>query len=73
MVLATPLQMAVLAATVGNGGKVPQPGIVKQEGESAWRADLIEGTLTAAAVGQLREGMRLVVNADSGTGKAARS
>ena len=73
MVLATPLQMAVLAATVGNGGKVPQPGIVKQGGESSWRADLIEGTLTAAAVGQLREGMRLVVNGDSSTGKAARS
>jgi beta-lactamase regulating signal transducer with metallopeptidase domain len=73
MVLATPLQMAVLAATVGNGGKVPQPGIIKQNGESSWRADLIEGTLTAAAVGQLREGMRLVVNDDSSTGKAARS
>jgi beta-lactamase class D len=72
MVLATPLQMAVLAATVGNGGKVPQPGIVKQDGESSWRADLIEGTLTAAAVGQLREGMRLVVNGDF-AGKAARS
>jgi beta-lactamase regulating signal transducer with metallopeptidase domain/beta-lactamase class D len=73
MVLATPLQMAVLAATVGNGGKVPQPGIIKQNGESTWRADLSAGELTAAAVGQLREGMRLVVNADSGTGKAAKS
>ncbi len=72
MVLATPLQMAVLAATVGNGGKVPQPGIIKQNGQSPWRADLIEGTLTAAAVGQLREGMRLVVNGDF-AGKAARS
>jgi beta-lactamase regulating signal transducer with metallopeptidase domain/beta-lactamase class D len=72
MVLATPLQMAVLAATVGNGGKVPQPGIIKQNGESPWRADLIEGTLTAAAVGQLREGMRLVVNGDFAS-KAAKS
>ena len=73
MVLATPLQMAVLAATVGNSGKVPQPGIINQKGESSWRADLTAGTLSAAAVEPLREGMRLVVNGDSGTGKAAKS
>jgi len=73
MVLATPLQMAVLAATVGNGGKVPQPGIIKQNGEITWRADLTAGTLSAADVGQLREGMRLVVNGGSSTGKDAKS
>lgn len=73
MVLASPLQMAVLAATVGNGGKVPQPVIARQDGESSWRTDLTKDAATAAAVVQLREGMRLVVNGDSGTGHAARS
>ena len=73
MVVATPLQMAVLAATVGNRGKVPQPAIVKPSGASSWRVDLTQGTLTAADVEPLREGMRLVVNSDSGTGKPARS
>ncbi len=73
MVLATPLQLAVLAATVGTGGKVPQPGIVKQEEPRAWHADLTQGTLTAAAVEPLREGMRLAVNGDSGTGRLAQS
>jgi beta-lactamase regulating signal transducer with metallopeptidase domain/cell shape-determining protein MreC/beta-lactamase class D len=73
LVQATPLQMAVLAATVGNGGKVPQPGIVKQDTPSSWRVDLTQGTLTAAGVEPLREGMRLAVNGESGTGKPARS
>lgn len=73
MVVATPLQMAVLAATVGNGGKVPQPGILKQNGASSWRVDLTRETLTAVDVDHLREGMRLVVNSDPGTGQRARS
>lgn len=72
-VLATPLQMAVLAATVGTGGKVPQPGIVKQEEPGKWRVDLTQGTLTATELEPLREGMRLAVNSDSGTGRPARS
>lgn len=71
--MATPLQMAVLAATVGNGGKVPQPSLMKQNGPGSWREDLTQGTLTAAEVEPLREGMRLAVNSDSGTGKPARS
>ena len=73
IVRATPLQMAVMAATVGNGGKVPQPGVVKQDTPSPWRVDLTQQTLTAAEVEPLREGMRLAVNGDSGTGRPARS
>ncbi len=73
MVLVTPLQMAVLAATVGNGGKVPQPVSVKQDGQTSLRADLIADGLPAAQIEQLREGMRLVVHGENGTGKAARS
>lgn len=72
-VMATPLQMAVLAATVGTGGKVPQPGIVQQEEPVKWRVDLTQGTLTAAELEPLREGMRLAVNGDNGTGRPARS
>ncbi len=73
LLLATPLQMAVLAATVGNLGKVPQPAIVKSSGARTWRADLTQDTLSAADVEPLREGMRMVVNGESGTGKPARS
>lgn len=73
MMLATPLQMAVLAATLANGGKVPQPALRSQEGKRSWRADLTAEGLPVAQIEQLREGMRLVVHGESGTGKAARS
>lgn len=71
--LATPLQMAVLAATVGNSGRVPQPGIIKQKEARPWRRDLTQDLLNAADVDPLREGMRLAVNSESGTGRPARS
>jgi cell division protein FtsI/penicillin-binding protein 2/beta-lactamase regulating signal transducer with metallopeptidase domain len=70
---ATPLQMAVLAATVGNGGKVPQPGLIKQVGQTTLRADLIADGVPAAQIEPLREGMRLVVNGGSSAGKDAKS
>ncbi len=72
-VLATPLQMAVLAATVGNGGRVPRPAAVKQQEPGAWLADLTQETPGAADMQPVREGMRLAVNGDSGTGRPARS
>ncbi len=72
-VLTTPLQMAVLAATVGNAGKVPQPSLLKMDGKTKWRADLTADGLPAAQIEQLREGMRLVVNGESGAGKSAKS
>lgn len=71
--LSTPLQMAVLAATVGNGGRVPQPGIIKQKEAGPWREDLTQGVMSAADVEPLRAGMRLAVNGGSGTGRLARS
>jgi len=73
MVRATPLQMAMLAATVGNGGKVPQPVLLKQDDRPSQRADLTADGLPAAQIEQLREGMRLVVHGEKGTGKAAQS
>lgn len=73
LVLATPLQMAVLAATVANGGKVPEPSLQAKKGEATWRADLTAEDLPAAQIEQLREGMRLVVHGESGTAKTAQS
>lgn len=73
-VLLTPLQMAVLAATVANRGKVPQPNLVWDERSPKWRADLTSSAgVPAAEVENIREGMRLVVNGDAGTAKAAKS
>jgi cell division protein FtsI/penicillin-binding protein 2 len=73
--LTTPLQLAVLAATLGNGGKVPKPTLTRVEKSARpnWRADLIAEGLPANQIELVREGMRLVVNGDGGTGKAARS
>lgn len=73
--LTTPLQLAVLAATLGNGGKVPKPTLSRMEKDAKpnWRTDLIAEGLPANQIEQVREGMRLVVNGDGGTGKSARS
>ena len=72
-VLTTPLQLAILAATVGNGGKVPQPSLLKVTATTRWRADLPAEGLPASQIEQVREGMRLIVNGTAGTGKAAKS
>jgi beta-lactamase regulating signal transducer with metallopeptidase domain len=71
--LASPLQMAVLAATLANGGKVPEPSLQPKNGKNTWRADLIAEGLPAAQIEQLREGMRQVVHGENGTAKTARS
>lgn len=73
MTLASPLQMAVLAATLANRGKVPEPSLLPKNGENTWRADLSAEGLAAAEIEKLREGMRLVVHGENGTGKAAKS
>ncbi|MGV3663376.1 MAG: penicillin-binding transpeptidase domain-containing protein [Prosthecobacter sp.] len=75
MMLATPLQMAVLAATVAQRGQVPQPTFLRlQKGQKAQpRADLIAEGVDAGEIELIRDGMRLVVNGSDGTGKNARS
>lgn len=75
MMLATPLQMAVLAATVAQRGQVPQPTYLRlQKGQKAQpRADLIAEGVNAGEIDKIRDGMSLVVNGDGGTGKNARS
>lgn len=71
----TPLHLAVLAATVAQRGKVPQPTFLRinDAAEAKVRADLVAEGLAADQLEQLREGMRAVVNTDGSAGKAARS
>ena len=82
-VLASPLQMTMLAAAVANGGTVYQPhlvqkvvaqdGTVLKEEPSTIRADLTkEGGFTAEQVEKVRKGMWKVVNADGGTASKAK-
>ncbi|MCF7785297.1 MAG: hypothetical protein K9N47_04200 [Prosthecobacter sp.] len=71
-VKATPMQMAVLAATMANSGMAPQPHFIRGPGVSKLADFHFEGT-QAAQMQKLREGMRLVVNGNAGTGQSARS
>src|ERR1700736_1351038 len=80
-VLATPLQMAMIAATVANGGTSYQPSLVYQiqegDGTAVRRPEKIRGDLTRAnklsadQIEIVRKGMWRVVN-DSGTGTRAK-
>jgi penicillin-binding protein 2 len=80
-VLATPLQMAMIAATVANGGISYQPSLIYQiqepDATSVRRPDKIRGDLTRMnnltpdQIEIVRKGMWRVVN-DSGTGARAK-
>ncbi len=81
-VLATPLQMAGVAATVANNGKIWNPRIIARALEgSAWktratelRHDLLKEGVPEETLAALRQGMWEVVHeADGGTGKRADS
>jgi penicillin-binding protein 2 len=77
-VLASPLQMAMVAATVANGGKVYRPSIIYQvqeaDGTMIRRAEKIRGdlkkdnNLSKEDVELVRRGMWRVVNDPGGTG-----
>ncbi len=82
-VLATPLQMSIIGATVANGGIVYQPHLVKevvaqdgtvlQEEPVKIRADITkEGGFTVEQIEKVRKGMWKVVNDDNGTARKAR-
>lgn len=67
-VLVTPLQMAMYAATIANGGKVYRPRLVADSAAG----DLVnEMGWSPATLAAIRGGMIDVVNAISGTGKRA--
>jgi penicillin-binding protein 2 len=79
-VLASPLQMAAIAATVANGGICYQPTLIYQikgpDGKIAPRPARIRSDLTRDLglsrdqIELVRRGMYEVVNAEDGTGKA---
>jgi len=82
-VLASPIQMAVVAATVANGGIVYQPHLVKEvvgqdgtvmkEEPIKTFSDLIkDGNIDPVQFEKVRKGMWKVVNDDNGTAHKAR-
>jgi penicillin-binding protein 2 len=79
-VLASPLQMASVVATVANAGKSFRPHLLKRvkdgdqvvlENEPSLRADLEAEGFSKQEVELIRKGMWKVVNAPSGTAKSA--
>ena len=67
--LVTPIQMAVFAATVANGGYVYRPRLVAKHD----RGELVNDMgWDAATIGVIQDGMRDVVQAHRGTGWRAR-
>ena len=68
--LVTPLQMAMLASTLGNGGNVYRPRLVLKSGEPG--ALLNRLNLSAETREVVRGGMRDVIQAATGTGRNAR-
>lgn len=68
----TPLQMAVVAAAAGNGGKVWKPRLLRDEAPQL-RSDLgkVEG-ITPEGIQVIRRGLSEVVNGDGGTGQRAK-
>ena len=83
LVLASPIQMAMIGAAVANGGTsyfprlidkvVAQDGTVVLEEPSRVRSSLItDGGLTLEQIEKVRNGMRRVVNEDGGTARRAR-
>ena len=71
-VKASPLQLAVVAAAIGNGGKVWVPRLTLDE-PPRFRADLLEKGWKAADLAIIRSGMWDCVNTAGGTGRRARS
>jgi cell division protein FtsI/penicillin-binding protein 2/beta-lactamase regulating signal transducer with metallopeptidase domain len=71
-VLTSPLQMAVVAATIANRGKLPQPSLLRTEERTSMRADLQAEGLSSEGMEAIRHGMWLVVNGENGTAKSAR-
>jgi penicillin-binding protein 2 len=69
-VQATPLQLAMVAATVANGGQSWYPRL-RQDAEPRLRSDLQKEGIDAGQLEVIRRGMWKVVNEAGGTGKAA--
>ncbi len=82
-VLATPLQMCSVSATIANGGTIYRPKLIFKTYDHADKqdtlfpdrpkADLLEKGVKKNDFEMVRKGMWMVVNGASGTAKAARS
>lgn len=72
-VLTSPLQMAVLASAMANGGRVPKPRLLYSASPPVWRADLTQEGISPQHIETIRHAMREYVNAADGVGKKARS
>jgi len=77
--LTTPLQLAMMAAAVANGGTRYHPKILKEvhsaQGSLVERAEpVVDGKLpvSAATMALVKEGLRQVVNSDRGTARGSR-
>lgn len=79
--MATPIQMAALAATVANGGKYFQPRLVRQavaengeiliSNQPKLEVDLIEAGIKPSDFELIRRGMFMAVNEPGGTARRA--
>jgi peptidoglycan glycosyltransferase len=73
----TPLQMALVAATVANDGEVPRPRLVKEVVDRSggtverFRPETMNEAMSSETAAQLTEMMVAVVQSPSGTGTAA--
>lgn len=78
-VLATPLQLAVMTATIANGGNLYQPQLIKRIEDYAGQIlkqsspiKLHDSTLDKRNLASIKQGMEEVVNHPRGTGKSSR-
>jgi cell division protein FtsI/penicillin-binding protein 2 len=70
-VLATPLQMARLAALVGNGGTLVTPRLAVSIGDRPVSASHLRVEVSPAVLAAVRRGMAAVVASDGGTAASA--
>lgn len=76
-VVATPLQMALVAATVANGGEVPRPQLVREVIDPSggiverFQPESLGTAMSPDTAREVAEMMEAVVQGDQGTGSAA--
>jgi len=76
-VVATPLQMALVAATVANGGEVPRPQLVREVIDPSggiverFQPETLGSAMSSDTAREVTEMMEAVVQGDNGTGQAA--
>ncbi len=71
-VLTSPLQMAVVAATLANRGKVPRPRLLLSSEHPPEFTDLTASNLSVEAIEEICRGLWRVVNEERGTAPNAR-